>query len=247
MVTKSILVFDICSSTVIVDALHRVATVDRYYTLLNQIERFLQEESEPLAYQVSKFVGDGFILLFDAEVQSDDLLFYSMRLTIKCNQFLREFLGEHLPNTEMPRIGITSGLDQGWLVDANVMGKPEFVGRAINVACRLQGALDQPKHANKVMLTNAVRTGIANPDLRLACYETYRKLKNLDKKKNRYFEFEPLAFENQQFSRDVIRNVFDQKIADDESTRTRLVSMFKGASAQTIVTSISSLENNDAL
>ena len=112
MTTKTVLVFDICSSTTMLDILHSESSVDMYFTLLRKITKFVELESVFLQYEVYKFPGDGFILLFPEDVSADMVLHFSLRLVLRCDALIRKFVSSKLPNQPIPRIGITCGIDR---------------------------------------------------------------------------------------------------------------------------------------
>ena len=60
-----------------------------------------------------------------------------------CLYFAVEFRRSVLPHlSHTPRLmGITFGIEKGELIPVTMLGLQEYVGRAINVACRLQTAL----------------------------------------------------------------------------------------------------------
>lgn len=234
MVTKSVLVFDICSSTSILVALHADSAVDLYFTLIEQIGRVLRRDEKNLGFVIYKFIGDGFILLFSEETSIDAILLYFVRLVTRCDAILRDFISDQIPDAEMTRIGITGGLDRGWLVEKKLMGVVEYIGRPINVACRLQAALDRPEQANTLMLPNTARAKLKDADLRTACFRTKKKLKNVDAKERYYFEFEPFGFRNQKWTRKGVNDAFANIIADDETAGRRLRGIFENASTPNI-------------
>ena len=181
-------------------------------------------------------MGDGFVLLFPEEATADMVLHFSMRLVLKCNTLLRTFASSKLPNQPIPRIGITCGIDRGWLLKESILGKDEYVGRPINVACRLQSSLSSIESANKVLITNSVKERLTDSDLKLACYRTMRKLRNLDEKEMPYFEFDPLAFDTnsrEKQSRDLIRKVFEERTRTDKDFARRIGKLIENASATT--------------
>ena len=87
-----------------------------------------------------KFLGDGWILLFDDDVTVEDLF---TEFTELYGAFLIQFslrVKKHLQRIP-DRQGLTFGIDTGTLVTMEMDGEHEYVGRPINVASRLQAEL----------------------------------------------------------------------------------------------------------
>ena len=78
-------------------------------------------------------------------------------------------------------IGLTFGIDRGPLVKVEMNEQVEYIGRAVNVACRLQGAIkDKDKNpANKVLISkHAYKSlGISSPLCKVQ--EVKRRLRNI--------------------------------------------------------------------
>jgi hypothetical protein len=105
------------------------------------------------------------------------------------------------------------------------MDKNEYVGRPLNVACRLQSSLSAVESTNKVLVTNGIKERLADPNLKLACYRTMRKLRNLDNTEMPYFEFDPFAFDadrRKKQSRELIKKLFEYKLKTDKDFARRV-------------------------
>jgi hypothetical protein len=60
--------------------------------------------------------------------------------------FYKKLYIEHvLPTIDIPPkiYGMTFGIDEGPLVQLIMLGNEEYIGRALNIACRLQGAINE--------------------------------------------------------------------------------------------------------
>ena len=59
--------------------------------------------------------------------------------------------------TDLPTMGVAFGVDRGTVVKVVMDGKAEYIGRPLNVAARLQGAIkDKDKHPQgKVLLSKS--------------------------------------------------------------------------------------------
>ena len=70
----SVLTFDICSSTDILEDLHRTGSTGRWRDLHIKIKEFLQDKATSFPYQLYNFTGDGWILLFSQKVGGQKLM-----------------------------------------------------------------------------------------------------------------------------------------------------------------------------
>lgn len=140
---KVVVFFDICSSTTILEDLLRTENQRRWRNLLIGLKKFLVQESEELGFVIYKFLGDGWILLFDAEkLKGRQLVSFVARLDEHYQHLFHNGVCEVLGGGKHA-IGITAGVDEGTLVRIIMNQREEFIGRALNVAARLQGAIKQ--------------------------------------------------------------------------------------------------------
>jgi class 3 adenylate cyclase len=139
-VRKVVVLFDICSSTTVLEDLLRTDSHVRWRNLLILLKKFLVVEAKRRGFLLYKFVGDGWFMLFDEEgTDGTVLLDFLGRLCTRYNEIyckrVRPALeGEH-------RVGLTFGVDCGRLVRIEMNDQVEYVGRPLNVAARLQGAV----------------------------------------------------------------------------------------------------------
>jgi class 3 adenylate cyclase len=147
-VRKLVLIFDICSSTTILEDLIRTENQGAWQAVLTNLKRFMwQLRKDAAFFDMYKFMGDGWILLFDdGAVTGAQLMEIASRL---CNAYAFLFRNHVEPVLSvMPKhVGITFGADEGSLVRIVMNKQREYVGRAINVAARLQSAVKQQKGA----------------------------------------------------------------------------------------------------
>ncbi|MFH1955040.1 MAG: hypothetical protein ABIL06_25930 [Pseudomonadota bacterium] len=138
---KIVLVTDICSSSEIMEDLLRTGNMVIWRNLLKNYIKHLAEASKTLNFELYKFTGDGWILLFDSEYNGKEILNFLTELSEKFEIDFKKLIYRHLENP--PDIsGLTFGMDSGPLVSTEMMERQEYVGRAINVASRLQGAIE---------------------------------------------------------------------------------------------------------
>jgi len=136
-----VVAFDMCSSSNIIDDLTKSNNVQCLTTFFDALQRYLaKEQQKPAAFDPYKFTGDGWLLLFPAKTDGASLLNFLESL---CLFFVVEFRRSLLPylSRTPSLVGITFGIEKGEVIPMNMHGRQEYVGRAINVACRLQTAL----------------------------------------------------------------------------------------------------------
>jgi hypothetical protein len=144
---KIVVVFDLCSSSQIMEDLLLSDRFDRYETFLTCVKRWLMNWSEQHSqvnghFELYKFTGDGWILLFPATINGKALI-HSMHSL--CEMINAELARHIIPSlSSMPAIlGATLGVERGNLVRMMMNEREEYVGRALNVACRLQSAVKE--------------------------------------------------------------------------------------------------------
>jgi len=153
---KYVLVFDICSSTKIVDQLIRERSQESWCNLLLDIDAFLKTEGEALGFEIYKFMGDAWILLFN-DLSPKELFSFVDRLqdiyTVAYNENIRKIL-----STPIDKIGITFGLETGDLIHFRMSERSEYVGKPLIMAVRLQGAIKDkdPNPQGKLLMTKSV-------------------------------------------------------------------------------------------
>jgi hypothetical protein len=137
---KIVLVLDICSSTEIIEDLIRNDNTLAWTLFLNWLYDDLNRDSRNIGFCLYKFTGDGWILLFNPEYGLHNILKYICNLS---KRFDGKFEKDICPKLERePDLtGLTFGLDSGQLVTITMTSK-EYIGRAINVACRLQSIIE---------------------------------------------------------------------------------------------------------
>jgi len=177
---KIVITFDICSSTVIIEDLHKTENIIRWRDFLIWMKNYLRIKSKDMNFNIYKFTGDGWILLFDYDFPGDDLVNF---LQDFCAQFKMRYKKriESFLETPPSSPGLTFGIDRGSLIKFVMNDQIEYVGRAINVACRLQGAIkdkdDLPQY--KALITKHLFQNILYPLDTLKHVEVKRKLRNI--------------------------------------------------------------------
>ncbi|MDH4241600.1 MAG: hypothetical protein OEW48_18740 [Phycisphaerae bacterium] len=157
IVRKVVVIFDVCSSTAILEDLLRTENHVAWQSVLGHLKRFFWSHGIGKS-QMYKFLGDGWILLFDdQEISGSSLISLLNELSTEYDRLFRKYVETVLSN--MPdNIGLTFGVDEGSLVKIVMNKQKEYVGRAINVAARLQAAtkkIDGPTAGTLLISTNA--------------------------------------------------------------------------------------------
>jgi class 3 adenylate cyclase len=140
MEEKYILIFDICSSTKIVEQLILENHQERWRNLIIDIKEFLREESDAIGFKIYKFMGDGWILLFSTDLSPSILFNFVDRLCKYYAIAYHERIGKIL-STHIDKVGVTFGLEVGDVISFVMLDQTEYIGRPLIIAARLQGAL----------------------------------------------------------------------------------------------------------
>jgi class 3 adenylate cyclase len=91
--------------------------------------------------EIYKFIGDGWVLLFPTDVQATKLVDFPTERSQVCRENLAK-LEDQL--SRVPKVmGLTFGMDHGDVIRLVMNGKPEYIGRALNIASRLQGKVKE--------------------------------------------------------------------------------------------------------
>ena len=175
-----VLTFDICSSTDILEDIHRTENIKEWRNFIIWIKRYLTKRSKSDDFDLYKFTGDGWILLFDFDFPGEDLVGF---LEDFCEAFHSRLKDKilHILETPPDVIGLTFGMDRGTLVKILMNQRDEYVGRAINVACRLQGAIKDKDSAPqyKILMTNHLYDFLKHDFSDHRCVNAKRKLRNI--------------------------------------------------------------------
>jgi len=180
---KFVLAFDIVSSSKVLENLHRNSALDNWENLLLGLDRYLQDKREQLqtskgwTFDCYKFMGDGWILLLEETDRSLVAFMYELSVTFN------KLYDKHVkPSIDDPSItvGVKFGLDYGWLGQTTIGSQPEYFGRPINVACRLQGEVSKQEVASGLLSTlHAFGKGLSGAQNNFICRERSLPLRNI--------------------------------------------------------------------
>ena len=177
-----VVAFDLCSSSEIVDDLTKTGDVRPLITFFTDLRRHLaKEQKRTILFDLYKFTGDGWLLLFPANTDGESLLSFLENLSLFFAVAFRRCLLPHL-SRKPGVVGITFGIEKGELVRIMMDGQQEYVGRAINVACRLQGALKDKggPPGFSALVSNRVYADYFSNTTPHRVHKVTRRLRNID-------------------------------------------------------------------
>lgn len=152
-----VVVFDICSSSDLIEELILRGDLRRFTKFISSIKEYLARAQKTTLFDPYKFTGDGWILLFPPNTVGTALLVFLKDLCLFFQTQLRAQVLNHVGSA--PSItGLTFGIEKGPLAAMTIYGQPEYLGRALNVACRLQNAAKDKRRSRTyvALVSNAV-------------------------------------------------------------------------------------------
>lgn len=141
-VRKIVIFFDFCSSTSILEDLKMTDNEERWRNFLIEFKDYLRRQQSSVRFIMYKFLGDGWILLFNPQSEGMEIFQFLENLSDRFDSLYRRRIRDVL-TTRIPTIGLTFGMDIGFCIRFIMNGRPEYVGRPLNVAGRLQDAIGQ--------------------------------------------------------------------------------------------------------
>jgi hypothetical protein len=152
---KIVLFFDIYSSTSILEDLIRTENQLRWRNLLIKIKNYLNSKHSKLDFEIYKFLGDGWVLLFKPRLEGLRIFDFIKDLSANYISFYNNLIKDVLTTT-IPDKGLTFGMDVGSCISFIMNSKREYTGRPLVVAARLQEAIEQKDRnpQNKVLISN---------------------------------------------------------------------------------------------
>ena len=176
-----VVAFDICSSSNVIEDLSRTQNLVAYDRLLKNLHLWLWSNAKRSKYIVYKFTGDGWIVLFpELAIDGDDLMQFLVRVSQQHNSLHKRFIEKHLESIPSST-GLTFGVELGSLRKV-ILGKDvEFVGRALNVACRLQAAVKDkgPKPDYRCLFSRKVFNSLLREVEGFRFFNVERSLRNI--------------------------------------------------------------------
>lgn len=138
--TALIVVFDMCSSSNIIEDLTLTGNIKRLRDFMISLKNWLRKKAKQIGFSIYKFTGDGWILLFSPNIEGQQLVDFIVELSKFYDKTIKKQILPYL-ETGIDKIGLTFGIEKGQLIKMIMVDKPEFIGRSLNIACRLQNAV----------------------------------------------------------------------------------------------------------
>jgi class 3 adenylate cyclase len=177
---RIVVFFDICSSSNILEDLILSGNLKLMRNLILSLRNFLKNESAEKGFEVYKFIGDGWVLLFPHFLSGEALVSFLEKL---CRLFKYKINKHVVPHLQSPPsvMGLTFGVDQGELVRITMMGNYEYIGRPLNIASRLQGSIKQKddKPSYKILFSKPCFQALDFPKGFRKCKPATRQLRNI--------------------------------------------------------------------
>jgi class 3 adenylate cyclase len=165
---RIVVALDLCSSSQIMEDLLLSEKFDRYEAFLVCVKRWLMnwtEQHSPAKgrCELYKFTGDGWIVLFPDTIRGEALVAFMYSL---CEMVDAELARHIIPSlSSMPAVvGATLGVEAGNLIRMTMNEREEYVGRPLNIACRLQSAVKE-KNPHPVCYQALVSASLYNERL----------------------------------------------------------------------------------
>ena len=139
---KMVVTTDICSSSHIVESLLKRTKIEVWRNILIEVKEYIYREALKHDAEIYKFTGDGWIILFSPPYEGKGIISFLKDI----NVFYKQLYTDHvLPTIDIPPkiYGMTFGIDEGPLVKLTMLENGEYIGRALNIACRLQGVINE--------------------------------------------------------------------------------------------------------
>jgi hypothetical protein len=93
-------------------------------------------------FLIYKFLGDGWILIFSDDFDYGQLMPFIITLCNNYKKLSKRYLLNVL-NITPQTMGLTFGIDRGTLTQMFMNQVTEYIGRPLNIACRLQNSISQ--------------------------------------------------------------------------------------------------------
>jgi class 3 adenylate cyclase len=187
-----VVVFDICSSTTILEDLKRTDNLSAWRNVLIHLKDYLLEHGAELDMNLYKFIGDGWVLLFPDDVSKLHLCELVRELSQSYEAQFEASIRPLLSQEPNP-IGLMFGIDAGELIRLELNGQVEYLGRAINVASRLQSYTKELPGgpAYKVIFSKNSFNSPAPPPPELAAEAIKVSLRNISPATMQCFTLQP--------------------------------------------------------
>lgn len=175
-----VVTLDICSSSFLIEDLLKSERIRIWRNLIISMKDHLWHLAREHNADLHKFIGDGWIILFKQPYSGRGILHV---LNSASEFYKRLYEQEVFPNLEtFPKLsGLTFGMAEGRLIKVEMQERSEYIGRPINIACRLQSNISEYdiNGGFRVLMSHGVFHKLRD-DLGDYCYNlTEKPLKNL--------------------------------------------------------------------
>lgn len=176
--TYLVVAFDMRSSSNMIEDLTLTGNIRRLRDFMISIKKWLKNQSEERGFTVYKFTGDGWILLFPSSTEGQVLVDFLRDLSRFFDRSIKKRILPYLE--ERPKaIGLTFGIEKGPLVRMVMMNRTEFLGRPLNIACRLQSAAGRAAPEYPALASNQVHTEYLKKASGIKTVHVRRALRNI--------------------------------------------------------------------
>ena len=182
-VRKIVVFFDVCSSTSILEDLRSTENEQRWRNFLIEFKDYMRRKRSSVGFEMYKFLGDGWILIFDPQPEGMKIFQFLENLSDKFVSLYKRRIRNVL-TIRISNVGFTFGMDIGSCIKFVMNRQREYVGRPLNVAGRLQGAIGQrdKKPQNKGLVSKnlyATFTDQRKIKRKYTVWSVRRQLKNI--------------------------------------------------------------------
>jgi hypothetical protein len=139
LVRRVVVVFDICSSTTILQDLKETDNLAAWRDLLIYLKSSLVSASKTYSMEIYKFIGDGWILMFPVTIRRESLRGFITDLAMDFDsQF--DMTITPLLQRQPASIGLTFGIDAGELIQVEMNSQPEYIGKGYQCSVPIAGS-----------------------------------------------------------------------------------------------------------
>lgn len=177
---KYVVVYDICSSSSMLENLTTNERAHQYENLITDVTKEFEYDLRALSPEQYKFLGDGSIYFFPEGSATDELIDELCTFVFQADAIIGRFIRKRI-DIALRRSGLTVGVAVGNIHMTNVYGTSvEYFGRPINLACRLQNSLTDPEQSNKIIVQKEVFQSLKDKQLRLLFSRRERSFRNIN-------------------------------------------------------------------
>jgi class 3 adenylate cyclase len=199
---RFVVLFDICSSTRILENVTQYGQLDSYRDTLLKFDGIARSQTERFGGEFYKFLGDGYLVMFQGTLRADTILLFIISMYINSKQLLQNLVEHHVSLDNLQRIGLTFGVDFGNVYQIELGKSVEYYGIPINIATRLQSLIPHIEDNYKALVSLTFKNKLRDDTMIRLCSRTRRTLKNINNNEPlKCFEFDPTVVDNPRLER----------------------------------------------